>query len=192
MNWTKEKIEIGRDLLLAVERGQIDLVRDLCEANRWLVTDHTWHGSKSTWIKTPARRGNIQMIKTMLQIGFDVNALSGKEQSTALTSAVDCDHFELAEFLLENGADSSLSRPLIAALNSRKDPKLQLSFVKLLIEDGVDVNRLYNIYGDPTNQMTALDFARVPSVIEFLRSVGAKHSTEILNDQDGLSNEIAT
>ncbi len=179
IDWTDERIETGKRLYLAIESGQIEEVLSLCAENPWLVSDHTWLRRRNTWIAIPAIRGNVEMMKTLLELGFNANALSGKEQSTALDTAVGFDHLELTKFLLENGADPNLSRPIIGALNERKPPEMQLAFLQTLVEGGGDVNRLYDLYGDSSKKFTALDWAKDPKVIAFLTSVGAKTSAEV-------------
>jgi hypothetical protein len=183
--WTDEEIEIGQEFNLAIERGNIDLCRAMCGDYPWLITDHTWHdykGYRPTWIKVPARSGNISMMAFLLDQGFDVNALSGKEQSSALGSAVSMGHYEMAEFLLSRGADPNLSRPLIGALNMEPTEKT-MKFVKLLVENGCDVNRLYDLYGDISKGFTALDWTKDPEVIAYLRSKGAKTAKELSGDK---------
>ena len=181
MDWTDDQVAIGKQFFLAIERGQLDVCRDLCDRYPWLVTDHTWHeykGFRPTWIKVPARSGNIAMMQLLLDLGFNVNALSGKEQSSALVNAVSQGHYEMAELLLRNGANPNLDRPLISALNiNSADTKM--AFVKLLVEQGCDVNRLYDLYGDASKGFTALDWTKDPEVVAYLRSKGAKKATEL-------------
>ncbi len=181
MDWTKEQIEIGLKFDLAIERGDIGLCRSLCQQFPYLITDHTWQvitGYRPTWIKVPARAGNIAMMETLLELGFDVNALSGKEQSSALGSAVSKNHYEMAEFLLRKGANPNLDRPLISALN-REPGDVRMAFVRLLVENGCDVNQLYDLYGDSTKQFTALDWTKDPEIVAYLKSKGAKKAAEL-------------
>lgn len=181
MNWTDDQIAIGKQFFLAIERGQVEACRDLCAHYPWLVTDHTWEeykGFRPTWIVVPARSGNIAMMQLLLDLGFNVNALSGKEQSSALIHAVSTGHYDMAEFLLRNGADPNLSRPLISALNISSADK-KLAFVKLLVENGCDVNRLYDLYGDISKGFTALDWTKDPEIVAYLKSKGAKKASEL-------------
>ena len=181
MNWADAQIEIGKEFYRAMERGEVDDCRRLCTRFPWLITDHTWEeyrGYRPTWIEVPARKGDMAMMKLLLDLGFDVNALSGKEQSSALSHAVSTDHYELAKFLLDEGADANVSRPLIAALNNRRSDRRR-AFVKLLVEHGCDVNRLYDLYGDASKGFTALDWTKDPEVVAYLRSKGAKKATEL-------------
>ena len=179
IDWTGERIEIGKRLNLAIEGGRTDEVISLCTEYPWLICDHTWSKRRLTWIEVAATKGNVDMMKTLVDLGFNIDALSGKEGSTALATSVGFDHLDMVRFLLENGADPNLSRPLIGAINERKPSELQLAFVQLLVESGVDVNQRYDLYGDSSKQFTALDWANAPDVIAYLKSVGGKTSAEI-------------
>lgn len=184
-NWTHEQIDIGKTLNLAIEGGDVDACRSLCTQYPWLVTNHKWQvrdGFAPTWIAVPARAGDIAMMRLLLDLGFDVNALSGKEQSSALDSAVSNDHYELAELLLSRGASLNVSRPLIAALNNRQSDR-RMAFVKLLVENGCDVNRIYDLYGDISKGFTALDWTKDPEVVAYLKSKGAKKARELSGDK---------
>lgn len=181
--WTPERIEIGKQLNLAIERGQIDLVRGLCAKHQWLVCDRKWHGQP--WMQTAAIKGRIPIVATMLELGFNINALRLPEKSTALVSAIDFNHFELVRFMLEHGADPNLGRALIAAMNC-DDEENRLPLIKLLVKHGADVNRLYDVYGDSDNQFTALDWSRPqPEIAEYLRSNGARTAAELKAEYGG-------
>jgi len=55
-----------------------------------------------------------------------------------------------------------------------------MQLIKLLVEHGADVNRLYDLYGDKDNQFTALDWAKdSPDIADYLRAHGAKTSAEL-------------
>ncbi|MFN5274343.1 MAG: suppressor of fused domain protein [Planctomycetota bacterium] len=181
MNWTNEQIEIFKEFYGSIQSGSVDRFRKMCSDFPWLKTDHTWQvitGYRPTWIKEPARSGDLEMVKAMLDLGFDINALSGKEQSSALGIAVSNGHYELAEFLLKKGANPNLSRPMIGALN-QDSTKKKLAFVKLLVDNGCDVNRIYDLYGDITKGFTALDWTKDPEVVAYLKSKGAKKAVEL-------------
>jgi hypothetical protein len=186
-NWSDEQIAIGSEFYNALRSGCTDVCRKLCSQNTWLVTDHTWQvrdGFAPTWINVAVLSGNVEIVAALLDFGFDVNALSGKEQSSALGIAISQNNYEMAAFLIRRGANPNLSRPLITALN-RDSTDLKMAFVKLLVENGCDVNRLYDLYGDISKGFTALDWTKDPEVVAYLRSKGAKTAKE-------LSGEVAT
>lgn len=180
-NWTDEQIEIGKEFHGALRNGNAELCRELCSKYKWLVTDHNWQvrdGFAPTWLNVAVLSRDVATVKTLLDLGFDVNALSGKEQSSALGVAIDKNHYEIAVCLLSRGANPNVSRPLIGALN-RESTENKMAFVKLLVEHGCDVNRLYDLYGDATKGFTALDWTKDPEVVAYLRSKGAKKAAEL-------------
>lgn len=180
-NWTDEQIEIGREFHGALRDGNAERCRELCRKYEWLVTDHTWQvrdGFAPTWLNVAVLSGDVATVNTLIDLGFDVNALSGKEQSSALGVAIAKNHYEIAVVLLRRGANPNLSRPLISALN-RDSTENRMAFVKLLVEHGCDVNRLYDLYGDASKGFTALDWTKDPEVVAYLRSKGAKKATEL-------------
>ena len=184
-NWTNEQIEIGKRFHGALRTGNVELCRSLCIEFPWLITDHTWQvrdGFAPTWIGVAVLSGDVALIKLLLDLGLDVNALSGREQSSALVDSVSKGHYEMAEFLLQKGANPNLSRPLIAALNNREKDR-KMAFVKLLVENGCDVNRLYDLYGDFSKGFTALDWTKDPEVVAYLRSKGAKTAKELSDEK---------
>jgi hypothetical protein len=185
MNWTDEQIEIGQRFHGALRSGKVDECRSLCSRFPWLITDHTWQvrdGFAPTWIGVAVRSGDITLLSLLLDLGFDVNALSGKERSSALSAAVSKGDYGMAEFLLSKGANPNLSRPLIGALNLDSTEQ-KMAFVKLLVENGCDVNRLYDLYGDITKGFTALDWTKDPEVVAYLRSKGAKTAKELSGEK---------
>lgn len=180
-NWTEEQIEIGKEFHGALRNGNADVCRELCSKYQWLVTDHNWQvrdGFAPTWLNVAVLSGDVATVKTLLDLGFDVNALCGKEQSSALGIAIDKNHYEIAVFLLSTGANPNLSRPMIGALN-RDSTDRKMAFVKLLVENGCDVNRIYDLYGDITKEFTALDWTKDPEMVAYLRSKGAKKAAEL-------------
>ena len=134
---------------------------------------------QAPWVEEAATKGCAAIVEAMLDAGFNINALRLPEKSTAISTAIGCDHDEVVELLLRRGADVTLGRPLISALNPRKTPARRLRYVQLLVEHGVDVNQLFDLYGDPSNQFTALDWTTDPEVIEYLRARGAKTAAEL-------------
>ncbi len=177
--WNKQQIDIGRELFLAIERGQTEIVRATCASHPWLISDYNSTG-KQTWIDVAAGKENVGMMATLLDLGFNIDALRLPEESTALSKAIMRNNFEMAKFLLRRGANPSLGRSLLAAINC-KDEARRMEYVRLLVEHGVDVNQLFPLYGDQDNLFTAIDIATgKPEVVNFLLSHGAKSSAELL------------
>lgn len=179
MIWTEEQIVIGKQLFLAIERKQHDLVVDLCNQNPWIITDRQWTNNQS-WLKPAVYGGDLKMVTLLLDIGYNIDSLDMPVRSTALTSAIAPGHFELVKFLLERGANPNLGRPIIGMINSPHRDR-QREIIGLLVDHGADINRLYEIYGDKNHLMSALDFAGGnEELFEYLVGIGAKSSEQLL------------
>lgn len=127
----------------------------------------------------------VAVIAALLDRGFDPNLLS-PDRKTCLWEAIIKEEFDVAELLLQHGADpncnASKCRLLLAALN-RPDHESRCRFVRLLVEHGIDVNHIFDLYGDPENLFTALDWAKdQPNIAEYLRSKGAKTAAELTGE----------
>jgi uncharacterized protein len=74
-----------------------------------------------------ARQGNTSAVKALIEGGADVNEVSGGDHTSPLLIATINGHFDLAMYLLEQGADPNLASnagaaPLYAALNVQWAP----------------------------------------------------------------------
>ncbi len=182
MSWTSDQIELGKQLNLAIEQGDTDLVQGMCAEHPWLVTDFDWDGY--LWgLKVAASYGRVEMVATLLALGFGVNAVDPRDGSCALMSAIDRERDRIVEMLLAAGADPNLGRSLIAALSIR-DSVRRRRYVEQLIAHGVDVNQIYDLYGDIEKGFTALDWAKSDAeMAAYLRQHGAKHVAELREKQ---------
>jgi hypothetical protein len=176
-----DTIEAEKLLSQAIVRSDLD------KAKLALASGHHFGDSRGPdsepWLLRAATKGFVPIISAMLDAGFNINALSLPEKSTALSIAIGFDQDEVVELLLRRGADVSIGRPLIGALNPRKTAERRLRYVELLVEHGVDVNQRYDLFGDPNKQFTALDWTKDPAVIKYLRSHGAKTLEELRAEQ---------
>jgi len=112
-----------------------------------------------TALHLAARQGNIETVKTLLEAGADVNAVSAGDKTSPLLIATINGRFDLGKHLLDHGADPNLASeagatPLYAAVNVTWAPKalypqprafLQqnlsyLDFMKELLDKGADPN----------------------------------------------------
>jgi ankyrin repeat protein len=105
------------------------------------------------------RQGFMDSVKTLVELGADVNQVSAGDQSSPLLIATINGHFDIGEYLLSKGADVTLASdggvtPLYGALNVQWAPKalypqprayLQqhvtyLDYMKDLLDKGADPN----------------------------------------------------
>lgn len=178
MLWTSDRIALGKQLHLAIERSNTSLVRSMCAEHPWLVADFNWNGHL-TGLNVAASYAYVEMVSALLELGFGVNAVDPRDGSCALMSAIDWEQDRIVEMLLAAGANPNLGRSLIAALSVR-DAVRRRRYVEQFIEHGVDVNQIYDLYGDIEKGFTALDWAQSDAeMAAYLRQHGAKHVTEL-------------
>jgi len=128
----------------------------------------------SDWsIYEAARFGKIEAVKQHIAAGVDVNAKQKYTGRTPLDRAAEGGHKEIAELLIEKGADVNAKKedgqtPLYsAALYSHKE------IVELLIANGAEVNAK-NKYGE-----TPLNLSFVGETADLLRKHGGKTKKEL-------------
>ena len=122
-----------------------------------------------------------EMLRMLVAEGCDVNHYNELMRSTALSSALVQKNLTAAICLLELGADPNEGRLLFTSIG--RDKPDSLSFVKLLVQHGVEINRSFEMAGTGL-WMTALDFARVhgcEDVAAYLESLGAVSATDAKN-----------
>jgi len=112
-----------------------------------------------TALHLASRQGHFETVETLLEARVGVNSVSAGDHTSPLLIATINGNFDLAKFLLDQGADPNLASeagatPLYAAVNVRWAPKalypqprahLQqkltyLDFMKALLEKGADPN----------------------------------------------------
>mgnify|MGYP002628029636 FL=1 len=153
-------------LMWAAAEGHVEVVAALIETGAEL---NATSKSDFTAMMFAARDGRSAVIEKLLQAGVDINGLMSPEGdgkrvprkgTSALTMAVESGHFELAMYLVSQGADPNDQRsgvtPLHAVAGIRKpnrgedpdgDPPprgsgnmTSLQFVRAIVAAGADVN----------------------------------------------------
>lgn len=163
----------------AIIAGDLPLVKRLLAEHPELL--HFKSQYMGTWLCIAAIHDQKQIAEWLLEQGLDINYAT-EDCQPPLTNAIIClsetpKAFELIHFLLSRGADPNIGRMSISALNC-KHPELRLPLLKALVEHGLDVNQVFDVFGDKDNLFTALDWAN-DECAEYLRSVGAKTAKEL-------------
>lgn len=109
-----------------------------------------------SWLHYACAMGNLETVKFLVDMGFDVNAPDHMEGQRPLTAAADERKCDIARFLLDKGAlmdvSSSINNPLFAAIGSRST-----NIALLLLEHGIDTQIRYNT--ETMKNMDAVAFA---------------------------------
>lgn len=121
------------------------------------------------WLHHACFGGNLSLVRKLVSLGFDVNQLSGSYNSSPLGNAVGSQNREVVAYLLERGADPNAGRELVLAC-AKGNPEI----VKLLVEHGADIHRVFGEKKEP--RINALSQALAyghSEIAEFLMSQGA-------------------
>ena len=126
---------------------------------------------------------DIELLKMMIDAGVDPHQLSAKHYQSPLDCAISLGRPDYLRFLLELGIDPNndiKNRRLgFAAVGQSIPVDKQLALLKLLVEYHLDLNHLYEWFGNRNILRTVLDHATEPEVKKYLRSVGAKTAAEL-------------
>lgn len=176
-----------QNLSNAIMRMQIETVKVLCQRFPELA-DERYGEREDTLLGDAAVGGNLEVVRTLLDHGFYIDAVRLPEMSTPLSHAIGFEHDDIVELLLSRGANPNIGRTLIGALN--RPPERRMKYARLLVEHGIDVNLVFDLYGNKNQQFTAIDWIRDKEMVDFLRANGAR-TLEELNVDKVKQNSVA-
>lgn len=155
--------QIAKEVRSAIKSSNTEKVAQLISSNPGVLNMMTPFG---TWLHDAASRGNLEIVKKLVELGLDFNTLGGIYGGGALNEAASEGHFDVVRYLLSCGADLDISEPernpLFGAI-SNGSPEI----AELLIESGIDTNVKYS--GESMREMDALAFAKEQGQKEIIK-----------------------
>lgn len=128
-------------------------------------------------------QGDIETVKAFLDSGVDVNSRAEYSGAAPLDAALHGEHVQLAEFLLQQGADPNgvgydSGTPLMAAVNYQL-----VEGARLLLKYGADVNLASELTGETSLHVAALrGFAKGSTeCVKLLLEAGANPNVHTKN-----------
>jgi len=113
----------------------------------------------NTALHFAVRQGQMDAVRALVAAGADVNQVSGSDDMPAITEAIFNGHFDIAKFLLDNGADPTLAskdqgltalyatidaqwaqRTMYPPPNPEQEKTSYLDLMQALLEKGADAN----------------------------------------------------
>lgn len=166
---TEADMTVIRELYSAVAEDDVSKFSDLLAQNP--AMEDYQDAAMASWLNGAAGFGSIDVAKLLFQRGWTATSTPAGRSIHPLWNAKG-KHYEMAKFLLDNGADPNKERALIGAINSKD----ALKWVKLFVDYGADVNWCVRIAAPEPYWATPLSWAhelRKQDVIDYLVSKGA-------------------
>jgi ankyrin repeat protein len=134
------------------------------------------------------RGGCASVLGMLLSNGGSVDYTDRK--LSLLSRAVAKGHIDVVSLLLERKANPNLTRAFVTAVSGNEVGKHRLEIVELMIQHGVDVNKVYAMFGDKKQARTALDFTSPGTPVhELLLKNGAKTAAQVLAENPNVEIE---
>jgi len=131
--------------------------------------------SFGSWLHYAAAHGNLEIVKHLISLGFDLNARDKRGEQTPLNKAAVNGNVEIAKYLLSQGAtldtSSSVVNPLFSAIVGRS-PEI----ASLLLDAGIDTEVRYSFGTEPAEQMDAVAFAMMRGEREIAHMIALRNS----------------
>lgn len=145
---------VAKEIRSAIKVGNIEKVVELIDSNPDLLNLMTPFG---TWLHVAASKGELGIVKKLVELGLNINIQGGVYGGGALNEAASAGHINIVKYLLSCGAVMDISEPernpLFGAISNG-----HIDIAKLLIEKGKDIDVRYS--GEAMKNMDALTFAR--------------------------------
>ncbi|MCM3169380.1 suppressor of fused domain protein [Peribacillus frigoritolerans] len=167
--------QVAKEIRSAIKKGNIEKVVELIGTNAEHLNMMTPFG---TWLHVAASRGELNIVKKLIELGSNINVLGGVYGGGALNEAASAGHIDIVRYLLSCRADMDVSEPernpLFGAISNG-----HVEIAKLLIESGIDTDVKYS--GESKKDMDALTFAR---------EQGQEEIVKLLENQKGWSTTV--
>ncbi len=160
MNWEDRLYE-------AIADGDLDALIDIKKNNPRILRSRCF--VSGSWLEFAASKGNLDVLKILVEFGLDVNELGRFGEARAIDGAAVSGHAECVRYLINNGSvldtSDTTCNPLLNAIIGGS-----IKVVEILLDAGIDASVKY-----PHEKNTgAVAFALVreePEIAEYI----AKH-----------------
>ena len=160
-----ENKQVAKEIRTAIKKSETQKVAQLIGTNTELLNMMTPFG---TWLQVAASRGELDIVKKLIELGANINNLGGVYGGGALNEAASAGHIDIVSYLISCGADMDISEPernpLFGAISNG-----HVDIAKRLIESGIDIDVKYS--GESMKGMDALAFAREQGQEEIVKLI---------------------
>lgn len=146
--------QIQKEIRSAIKESNIKKVVELINSDAERLHIMTPFG---TWLHVAASKGELDIVKKLIELGAKINMTGGVYGGTALNEAASAGHIEIVRYLLSECADIDVTEPernpLFGAISNG-----HANIARLLIESGIDTTVEYS--GNSMSKMNAFTFAK--------------------------------
>ncbi|MFJ8219748.1 ankyrin repeat domain-containing protein [Bacillus cereus] len=144
---------MNREIRNAIKIGDINRMKQLMGYDTKLLNAKTSFG---TWLHIAAKKGNLDIVKFLVEEGIDIDARGGTFDSSALNSAAGSGYLDIVKYLVRASAELDVSlakrNPLFGAIYGGYK-----NVVEFLVEKGIDISIRYT--GENIKNMNAYEYA---------------------------------
>ncbi len=133
----------------------------------------------NTLLHIAARAGNEKIFFQLVGLGSVINLQSTRSHHVLKYSSLNGTP-KMVAFAIQSGLDVNHDRTVFSAIRNEKGHAKEI--LQMMIDHGLELNRVFAMFGDRNNAKTALDYAggETTDIGKFLRSQGAKTATEVM------------
>lgn len=161
-----EKFPVEKYIRDAIEQGDNNSFVQLIAEDHERINIQTVFG---TWLHEASINNQIEIVKKILNLGFDINTIGVAFKNNAICDAISENHFEVVKYLVSQGAElNNAGNTLLHAIENDRT-----EIFKYLVEHGADVHKVYkDSNGDPINALSFSERYGREEISSFLRSKG--------------------
>jgi uncharacterized protein len=161
-------IEEKKEVIKAISQGNCNAISLFFKENLDFLSETGMFGS---WLHDAVAAKKLDVIKTLIDLGIDLNARGGQFNSNALKLAANMGDFEIFKYLLDAGSEFNTNEPdqnpLFGAITSGSK-----EIAKLLIDQGINLSIKYT--GERMHNMDALAYAKERGELEIAELIRAE------------------
>ena len=151
------------------------------------------YGDGRMYLHDAAWHGRYEIVNLLVEAGCNSTATDRLTGDTPLmcacagmTKVAIDNHRKVVYYLLSRDPQQPIGRSVLSAVRIPDEAKA-LEVATLLLDHGVDVNALYDAFGNPDRLFTALDHAAGrPALVELLKARGGKTAAELVGNERAL------